>query len=112
MVSSEGIEFDNIYAMQSQKAIAFIKKIFSEELKIFSLEDEYNKSTGYWGIKYTFKDSTIFLRSDRGLIELDIVKDKSKINLKELDNRIGFAKISSEKNIHFILEMIKNIFLL
>ncbi|NOT91144.1 hypothetical protein [Ferruginibacter sp.] len=101
--------FDNKYAMDFEEAVVFIKNYFEKSLKPFSLSEEYNRASGYWGIKYSGNNTVIFISSGRGYLEHEVILDGKKYLLTDFEKKLAHIKVASKKNILFLLETIKKL---
>ncbi len=99
--------FENKWGMMPEDAINLIKSYFAEHLQHFTLIDEYNLKSGYWGVKYVFKRISITIKCDRGFLDKWVFVDGNKVSLTDLEPLIENAKMGSEKNIRFTLGVIK-----
>jgi len=99
--------FENKWLMMSEDAIAFIKSYFVEYLQHFSLIEEYNLKSGYWGVKYLFNGISITIKCDRGFFDTLIFVNDNKVSLTDFEPLMENAKMGSEKNIRFTMGVIK-----
>lgn len=95
--------------MDFEEAVAFIKNYFEKNIKSFLLSEEYNRASGYWGIKYTSNNTVIFISSGRGYLEHEVILDGKKYLLTDFEKKVVHIKVSSKKNILFLLETIKKL---
>lgn len=93
--------------MNFEDAINLVKSYFHHNLSFFKLIQEYNKPTGYWGIKYSYQDTVVFISCDRGGLEKVIIIDAKEFPLWQFDQQIVNTEIASKKNILFTLEVVK-----
>jgi hypothetical protein len=99
--------FENRWGMMPEDAIDLIKSYFVKYLQHFILIDEYNLKSGQWGVKYEFKVMKITIKCDRGFLDKWVFFDSNKASLTDFEPLIVNAKMGSEKNIRFILDVIK-----
>ena len=97
------IEFENKFGLSSTEAISMIKKFIATELTELTLLDDYNNSTGHWGIKYMFKDLKVVIQSDFGDLNVFILYNSKEIALREIDEFMANIIITSKKNIEYML---------
>lgn len=102
--------FDNKYIMNFNAALNLIKSFFTSNLPSFKLINEYNKSTGYWGIKYCYNEILVSISCDKGGLEKVIIIDGKEFPLWQFDRRMVNVETASEKNIIFTLNVIKRFF--
>jgi hypothetical protein len=105
MAGSERIDNKNNLAFK--QAIGVIKKLIFEELPQYKFDREYYEPTGYWGAFFSKDDITIFLGSERGIIDYGLNIKEEKIYLPEFDRRLDQLEATSETNFHFIIQVMK-----
>ncbi len=96
------------YGISPEEAIPIIENFFKTKMTGFELIDKYNSPNGYYGLKYSSKNTTVFVGSGRGYLESYISIDGDEISLKDYDNKTKLIKTANEKNICYTLEFIKN----
>jgi len=99
--------FENRIGMRFDDAIEMIETYFSSQLIHFRLIDEYKESTGYWGLRYKYNAIEVFIKCDRGYLEIDMKHGHKNVALSEIDERMVHVVIASEKNINFSLLVVK-----
>ncbi len=99
--------FENKWGMMPEDAIDFIKSYFAEQLQHFTLIDEYNLINGYWGVEYVFREIKITIKCDRGFLDKWIFVNGNKVSLIDFEPLMENAKMGSEKNISFTLNVLK-----
>src|SRR5215207_6603039 len=101
--------FENNHVMNFKEAISLIKSYFKENFPKFQISQEYNESTGYWGVRYSYPSNEIFLSSDRGCLEHEIILNCQSIQLLQIDPLMSNVKAASQKNIIYILKLLKTL---
>jgi hypothetical protein len=100
--------FDNIYVMDATEAIEMIKSFAGTNLSSFKQDEEYNHTSGHWGITYSFQGTIIFIHSDRGYLECEMTVNGTKVLLSEFDKNLESLKVASQKNILYTLDVVKD----
>ena len=98
--------FDNKYGMKFHEALDLIKQYFNHNVPQFDLKEEYNENTGYWGIKYSYKATVIFISSSRGYLEYEITNQEKDLSLLQFEPQMQNIEVASERNIRFTLGVI------
>lgn len=110
MAGGKGIEqFDNKHLLYSKEAFELIKNYVRAELPFLTLEKEYDKSTGQWGIQFRYRKVKVFIESDRGFLEWQIEVNDQEIPLERYENDIINIEASSRRNIEYLLRLIKEV---
>ncbi len=99
--------FENSYGMKFDDAVNLIKAYFAAHLRNFTLTQEYIEKTGYWGLRYTYNNMVIFISCDRGYLENEITINGQEFLLSEFEILMENIELASEKNIQFLLGVIK-----
>jgi hypothetical protein len=110
MINSEEVSIENDKLIESAEALLIIESFFSQNLALFNLNNKYCNTSGHWGIEYESKKCLIFIRSDRGFLEVEIQINKKPILLEDFDEAFKLVKASSRNNILFTLNLIKTIY--
>lgn len=99
--------FENKYGMSFQPAIDLIKSYFAKHLPGYILLAEYKETSGYWGIRYSYREIKVFIGCDRGLLDVKLLVIDKDISLFEFKPLMVNIKVASEKNIQFVLNVLK-----
>jgi hypothetical protein len=102
--------FENKYIMDYGEAIKLVKSFFQKEMPLFELTEEYNLSSGYWGVRYANTKAEIFIGGERGLLDVKVLSENKLVVLSESEPLILNVEVASEKNIRFTLGVINRFF--
>jgi hypothetical protein len=109
MASSNGDKLDNIYSMESERAIDLIKTFFSYEYFSLKVKSEYIDPSGYWGIIVANDKIEVSVSSGRGFLEWSVKISGREIDLTNYEAEVRELKTSSKKNIEFLLQVVGNV---
>ena len=101
--------FENRYGMRFGDAVGLIKIYFAAHLCNFTLAQEYIEKTGYWGLRYTYNNMMFFISCDRGYLENEITINGQEFLISEFEILTENIELASEKNIQFLLGVIKKL---
>lgn len=97
-------------SMASTEALKLIEDYFKIHLPEFNIEQKYNKPEGYYGIKFSYQGTIVFIGSGRGFLEAYINLDGEEMPIWKLDKKISQIESLNENNIKYILHSINKFF--
>lgn len=99
--------FENTTGISSKQALEIIESFFKRELPLFKLTEKVSNHSAYFTITYCKDDIETTLSSGRLRFEHSFKVDGKEYPLRQFDKRIDNVVVTSEKNIHFTLDVIK-----
>ena len=99
--------YDNSNGLPSKQAINLMKYYFLTKLPAFKFIREYYDPHGYWGAYFSNGEMTIFLGEERSFLDYSVEANGTKFALSQFDERVTLLERTSKKNLHFLLDTIK-----
>lgn len=104
---------DNSPGLPAEKAFELIKGYFSKDLPSFQFVQQVINDEGYW-IRFTKDDITVqvgqvdaFIEEPLSFMQYEVTKGEKEIPFYDIDYRLKFLQTTSEKNLYFLLDRIK-----
>jgi hypothetical protein len=100
---------DNNSELNYTQFISFAKSYFEKHYSAYLHEREYFDPKGYWGIYFVNDPVELLLGSERSFFVFQLKRNGKLINVSEIDSRIKLLERTSEKNVIFLLDILKGV---